>query len=378
MRIGSLESIANKIDEIVITGGPCAGKTTGFCYLSEKLMDLGFRTIVVPEVATMIIGGGIHDISEIAGNDKNLYFQIEKQMLLLQRDLRSRFNKLASLFPTEKKIILYDRAEMDVMAYVSKNYFRAMLEDHRLTLHDVRDSYSGIIHLVTAANGAEKFYTTENNKARRESSLKAARLADEKTQQAWTGHSHLKVIDNSTGFEEKMRRAFRAISRIAGIPVPLEIERKFLIEKSRIEDLFGYGAQEIDIEQMYLISPNKEKEVRIRKRSQWGSSTYYRTEKTRFSPLVRQETERFISSVEYLNLQKFQDPAGHIIRKKRYCFLYRNQYFELDMIYEPEEKCFLEIELTEEHDFVDLPPFLKIKKEVTGDSNFSNYAIAFG
>lgn len=45
--------------EIVLTGGPCAGKTTALSYISEKLMDKGFRVFIVPEVATMLINGGI-------------------------------------------------------------------------------------------------------------------------------------------------------------------------------------------------------------------------------------------------------------------------------------------------------------------------------
>ena len=43
--------------EIVLTGGPCSGKTTAHAYLREKLMDFGWRVFFVPESATMIIGG---------------------------------------------------------------------------------------------------------------------------------------------------------------------------------------------------------------------------------------------------------------------------------------------------------------------------------
>ena len=47
---------------------------------------------------------------------------------------------------------------------------------------------------------------------------------------AWAGHPHLRVIDNSTGFEDKIRRLIREISLYLGEPQPYEIERKFLIE----------------------------------------------------------------------------------------------------------------------------------------------------
>jgi hypothetical protein len=63
--------------------------------------------------------------------------------------------------------------------------------------------YEAVIHLVTAANGAEKFYsltqaedpTTGAATARHESIEEAIQI-DEKTRRAWEGHRHLYVVDN--------------------------------------------------------------------------------------------------------------------------------------------------------------------------------------
>jgi hypothetical protein len=51
--------------------------------------------------------------------------------------------------------------------------------------------------LETAANGAEKFYTGENNEARYES-IEEARVLDKKLIDAWTGHPYYFVVDNKT------------------------------------------------------------------------------------------------------------------------------------------------------------------------------------
>lgn len=51
--------------------------------------------------------------------------------------------------------------------------------------------------METAANGAEKFYTGENNEARYES-VEEARVLDKKLIDAWTGHPALFVVDNSS------------------------------------------------------------------------------------------------------------------------------------------------------------------------------------
>jgi hypothetical protein len=72
--------------------------------------------------------------------------------------------------------------------------------------------------LNSAANGAEKFYTLDNNVARSEG-LEVARHLDKKTLEAWTGHPHLTVVPNVEGesFEDKLNRAVRAVERTVGI-----------------------------------------------------------------------------------------------------------------------------------------------------------------
>jgi hypothetical protein len=47
--------------------------------------------------------------------------------------------------------------------------------------------------LVSAANGAENFYSKENNQARFESIKEAVEL-DKKLINAWVGHPHFSVI----------------------------------------------------------------------------------------------------------------------------------------------------------------------------------------
>ena len=57
---------------------------------------------------------------------------------------------------------------------------------------ELRDNYDAVFHLVTAAKGAEKFYTLENNKARSER-IEEAAIVDDKIISAWTGHPHFRI-----------------------------------------------------------------------------------------------------------------------------------------------------------------------------------------
>lgn len=71
---------------------------------------------------------------------------------------------------------------------------------------DVRDNrYDQVVHLITAADGAEEFYNCEDNPYRTEDP-ELARERDRATAQAWVGHPYIDVIDNSTNFEAKLTR----------------------------------------------------------------------------------------------------------------------------------------------------------------------------
>jgi len=43
----------NNIKRIVLTGGPCAGKTTALVRIIDHFSNLGFKVFCVPEVPTM-------------------------------------------------------------------------------------------------------------------------------------------------------------------------------------------------------------------------------------------------------------------------------------------------------------------------------------
>lgn len=367
-----------KIPKIVITGGPCAGKTTCLAYLIEKLSDLGFNVFLIPETATAVINSGF-DPRKFSDSDQLL--RIEELMFKLQLKMEKECVKTASNI-SKKPLILCDRGMLDMMAYIPDNFngaFEMMATEEKTSILELRDSYAGVIHLTTAAIGAEKYYSLTNNKARRET-LEDARLLDEKTKNCWLGHPHFKVIDNSTDFENKIRRTMAAICRFLSIPTPVEIERKFLVKDLSFFKLSDY--QKIDIEQIYLATENPNEEIRLRKRGQNGSFMYFLTKKQKTeNPRIRNETEQMISWMEFMTLCRKKDPSKEIIKKKRYCFLDKNQYFELDVFEEPtrlQKLILLEIELTEENDKVEIPWWINVAREVTNEPAYSNFSLASG
>jgi hypothetical protein len=58
----SAENAVN-VTRILLTGGPCAGKTTAMAAISQDLGQLGYKVLVVPEAATLIMKGGAMIVS---------------------------------------------------------------------------------------------------------------------------------------------------------------------------------------------------------------------------------------------------------------------------------------------------------------------------
>ncbi len=358
-----------KITKIVITGGPCAGKSTAMSWVQNAFTQMGYIVLFVSETATDLITGGV---APWTCGTNSAY---QKCQLRLQLDKEKVFEQAAKTMDGEKVLIVCDRGALDNKTYMDGLEFAQVLEFFGTNEIELRDNYDAVFHLVTAAKGAEEFYTTANNAARTETADEAAAL-DDKLIAAWTGHPHLRVIDNSSNFEDKMKRLIAEISSFLGEPEPFEIERKFLIEYPDIKWLESIpNCQRIEIIQTYLKSDNDD-EIRVRQRGIDGHYIYFLTTKRKVNNLKRVEIERRLSELEYIRLLMNADTTRRQIRKDRYCLTYENQYFEIDVYPFWNDKAIAEIELSDENADVKFPKQIKVVKEVTDDESYKNASLA--
>lgn len=358
-----------EIYKIVVTGGPCAGKSTAMSWIQNAFTQMGYRVLFIPETATELINGGVAPWS--CGT--NLDYQ--KCQLKLQIEKERIFFEAAQTMNADKILMICDRGTLDNKAYMNEMEFIEALNSIDANEVELRDHYDAVFHLVSAAKGAEAFYTTANNSARSENIEQAAAL-DDKLIAAWSGHPHFRVIDNSVSFEAKMRKLIREISIFLGEPEPYEIERKFLIEYPDLKWLEQYPfAQRIEIIQTYLHSSSDE-EVRVRQRGIDGHYVYFQTIKRKVSSLKRIEIEKRLSQSEYLKLLMDADTTKKQIRKTRYCLTYENQYFEIDIYPFWKDQAIAEIELSDENVPIHFPKQIKVIKEVSEDESYKNAFLA--
>ena len=367
--LGAL-SAEKQITKIVITGGPCAGKTTAMSWVQNAFKKMGYAVLFVDETATQLISGGAAPWLSTSNRD----FQL--QLIRLQQAKEKAFMEIGKTLKESRILVVCDRAAMDNCAYMSEQEFGWVLRQMNTNKVALRDQYDAVFHLVTAAKGAEKYYTLANNQARTETVEEAAAL-DDRLISAWTGHPHLRIIDNSTGFEEKMLRLIKEITSFLGEPAPMEIERKYLIARPNLRALEQLpNCERVDIVQTYLKSDDPAEERRIRQRGSNGNYIYFMTRKRNASGFKRVEIEERLSQEEYVALMVEADPAYRPVHKERYCLSENGLYYEIDIYPEWKDKALMEIELHSENQPVVFPEGIDVIREVTDDPAYSNHELA--
>ena len=173
-----------EISKIVITGGPCAGKSTAMSRIQNACTQMGYTVLFVPETATELITGGVAPWT--CGTNADY----QKCQLKLQIEKETIFEQAARTMTADKVLIVCDRGTLDNKAYMDDIEFAEILRSIGSNEVELRDNYDAVFHLVTAAKGAEEFYTTANNSARTEtavflikSSYNAAALIDSRRKQ---------------------------------------------------------------------------------------------------------------------------------------------------------------------------------------------------
>lgn len=180
----SKEAINQNQKFIVLTGGPGGGKTT---LIDELLTDPSWseRIAVLPEAISLM--------HQIGLSPKQQRFQ--RTMVYLQMALEDGLQR--AFKPFDLPIIICHRGSLDPLAYWldrgwSQEAFFVFTETN---LSEHLQRYRAVIHLVTAADGANAHYIRWPQSHRLETTKDAVRI-DRLLHQAWSTHPAYYRIDN--------------------------------------------------------------------------------------------------------------------------------------------------------------------------------------
>lgn len=358
--------------KVVLTGGPCAGKTSALTKIEEELIEKGYKVFIVSESATELIKGGIRPF----GNGALDLLEFQKLILKYQYEKEKLYEEaVKTLDEKEKCVIIYDRGMIDNKSYVNQKIFSELLENLNLNEIEMMDNYDMVIHLVTAADGGVEAYTLENNVARTETINEAIEL-DRKTIDAWAGHSNLKIIDNSSDFTTKLENTVDLINNLLREPISLREQKKYLIDlnSSDLSFLNEDNSTCIHLEQSYINEKN-DIETRIRKRTYLNQDSYFLTKQIKKNNGISKVLiDKKISKEDYTILKN--SISENVLIKDRYCFTRNKQYFKLDIFEQNENYAILEIDPTYENMIIEIPNELNVIEEVTNNPYYDNHVIA--
>ncbi|CAB4068062.1 TRPL translocation defect protein 14 [Lepeophtheirus salmonis] len=348
--------------KLVLTGGPCGGKTTGQARLSTFFEDIGWKVFRVPETATVLLSGGI-DFSEL---DEEGAMKFQENLLKTMIQIENSFFDLAK--ETKRNcLVICDRGTMDASAYINHQQWENILTSNSLDEVELRDNrYNQVVHLTSAAKGAEQFYSLDH--PTRNEGIELARDRDTRAAEAWVGHPYVDLVDNSSNFDTKIKKLIAIVAFRMGINVSDRLESdakklKFLVNgplpQNQYSLLFGiFKLLILTLKQMVVIP----------------SAVLEKEELKENGAILIQD---------YLHLSNQQDRSHFPIIKTRRCFMYNDQYFQLDIYEDPvHERCrglmFLETYTTKSVKEIteNLPPFLDIDSEASGDPAFSMFNLS--
>ena len=366
------------IKKIVITGGPCAGKSTGLKRISEEFYKLGYEVIIVPETATELITGGLTPVSCTS----NEAFQ--RIQMKLQMEKEKIFLEGAFSMDAQKILIVYDRGLMDNLAYMNKKEIKDVLQYIGESEETMRNRYDAVFHLETLAKASDELYNKNraSNEARTADAKEAIEL-DDKVIKAWSGHKYFRSIANAekADFNQKMKNLIDEISVFLN-EERYDTKRKYLVDYDTINanELSEIG-RKIRICQTYLKVEDDEN-VKLRQRGEKKYASYSEICKKEYEKGKWIRTEREVSEREYY--EKLGDHKDSTpIEKDRYYILYGGHYFTVDVFDLPQNSFWtshvlVEVDIKDGEEICDedFPEMLRNGREdVTDKEEYRNYNI---
>jgi predicted ATPase len=180
-------TLAHQRKRIVLTGGPGAGKTAVLELVRQSLCR---HVTVLPEAAGIVFGGGFP-----RRDTPGVKHAVQRAIYYVQRELE------AAADAEGAGIVLCDRGCVDGAAYWigSGDFWSAVGTTRQETLA----RYDTVVHLRVP--NAENGYGKQN--PLRVESVDQALAIDDRILQAWDGHPHRYIVEATTDFMAKARRA---------------------------------------------------------------------------------------------------------------------------------------------------------------------------
>ena len=162
-----------------------------------------------------------------------------------------------------------------------------------------------------------------------------------------------------------------------GLPAESFVQKKFLLMQDGegrfiLNEPDNLKRETFEVEEIFLVTRDQDEiESKIRSRGKEDSYTYIHEVKTvvEGEEIIR---KRQISAREFIQLMDQKKVDTNPVEKIKHCFIYENQNFVVVVFKNVEgTPTILRIETSSESEKISIPPFVKVYKEVTGESTYT-------
>ena len=219
---------------IVLTGGPCGGKTSALTTLVDRLTRRGCRVACVPEAFTYAMTGMNGYDPAWAGTSSHA--SVQAAVLRFQLAQEEMFSSIVQERPpaaalaapatssSEQQqqqqqqqpcVLLLDRGALDGRVFCSDTEWASVLRSLESDDEQLLARYDLVVHMRTAAFMGGNHYQWgkgSNNEARMHSP-EEARSCDDRCAQVYSRHAQHVIVDNEAAFRDKIGTVLSAVTR---------------------------------------------------------------------------------------------------------------------------------------------------------------------
>lgn len=229
---------------VVLTGGPCAGKSSAMAFLRDRLSKRGFQVLTVPENATHFLANSDGFQPEWAGKSS----QVEMQRIFMEYQMSQEdaFKAFAKLHPTKSSILLLDCCTLNSKVYLSDEQWKEVLAlpgHAQLTEQQLFGRYDLVIHMVSCAfEGLYEWGPGSNNPGRYHSP-EEAKKCDKRSLDVFANHQQVRVVPHFPDFNSKMQKVLHFLNEGLHIDGLTGKRRRRQVHVKDIEGLAAVAAQ---------------------------------------------------------------------------------------------------------------------------------------
>jgi predicted ATPase len=190
--------------KIVLTGGPCSGKTTVLQALKEEFYD---QIMIVPEVATILLEGGFPIPGKHLEWSEDWQAAFQSAILPLQKSMEDAYAIMAA--DNSCELIVCDRGVLDGAAYTPGGVDE-FCKRYGVDAIELQNRYTAVIHLESLATADPEKYGKTGNESRFEPIERAQEL-EKATRSVWGAHTRHLVIGGRRGIDGKINEVIEVV-----------------------------------------------------------------------------------------------------------------------------------------------------------------------